>query len=148
MRCTVATLAAGTVVAGCTSEPSGAVDLADAIAPHEAEIERFVQWAHRATRGSSPREHARIDETLFSTVRSDARFVTIQVERDGHTPFRAVHPPDATVPSLSWQTVRTRTLGVIDAARDPQIPTHVWTRLEGGEDDALVITMELTTPPE
>jgi hypothetical protein len=143
MRTTVATVVTSTLLVGCTPEPSGAIDLADAIAPHEAEIERFVQWAHRATRGSSPREHARIDEALFSTVRGDARFVVIRVEREGHTPFRAVHPADATVPSLSWQTVRTRTLGVIDAARDPETPTRVWTRVEGGEDEALVITMAL-----
>ncbi len=140
-------LGAALLVGGC-SEPTGATDLADAIAPHEVEIERFVQWAHRATRGSSPREHARIDETLFAPVRSDARFVVIEVERGGHTPFRAAHPADAIVPTLPWQTVRTRHLGLIDAARDPHAPTHLWARLAGSEDDALVITMELATPTE
>ncbi|MBN8616409.1 MAG: hypothetical protein J0L92_37835 [Deltaproteobacteria bacterium] len=134
---------AGTIaLIGC-SEPSGASELADAIAPHEEAIERFAQWAERATRSAAPRQRARRDETLFATVRGDPRFVVIVVEREGHTPFRATHPVDASVPDLAWQTVRTRHLGLLQAAVDPDEASHVWVRLAESGEARLVITLEL-----
>ena len=138
----VLALATGLGLVGC-SEPSGASVLADAIAPHEAQIERFAQWAERATRSAAPRQRARLDETLFATVRGDPRFVVIVVEREGHTPFRAAHPTDASVPDLAWQTVRTRHLGLLRAAADPTDSSRVWVRIAHSGDERLAITMEL-----
>lgn len=135
-------LAVAFVALGCT-EATGATDLADAIAPHEAEIVRFERWAQRTTHASGARERERRDETLFSTVRSDPRFVTVVVERGGRSPWRAVHPTDAEVPELAWQAIRTTQLGILEAARDPEDATHVWARHADASADGLTLTFEL-----
>jgi hypothetical protein len=124
-------LAVTLACAGC-GETSDAADLADDLAPREEAIARFVQWAERTTRSVRPgeRERARLDETLFAPVQSEPRFRVVVVETLGRSPLHAVHPPDAEVPTLAWRSIRTRTLGTIDAARDPRDAHQVWARLE------------------
>jgi chemotaxis protein MotB len=47
------------------------------------------------------------------------------------------------VPELAWREVRARRLGLLDAARDPDEPSHVWARVRTGVEDALANNPEL-----
>jgi len=141
-------LAVTLACAGC-GETSDVADLADDLAPHEEAIARFVQWAERTTRSVRPgeRERARLDETLFAPVQAEPRFRVVVVETLGRSPLHAVHPPDAEVPTLAWRSVRTRTLGTVEAAHDPGDATRVWARIEReGLTLTLAVTRE-TSPP-
>jgi hypothetical protein len=130
---------------GACGESSDAAGLADDLAPHEEAISRLVQWAERTTRSARPgeRARARLDETLFSPVRSEPRFHVVVVETIGRSPLHATHPPDAEVPSLAWRSIRTRTLGTLEAARDPHDATRVWARIER---DALRVVVAVGPP--
>lgn len=132
-------------VAGCGSTTGGA-ELADAIAPHEATLSQFERWARRVTSAASPRELPRVSETLFASVRREPLWHVVVVERSGHLPFRAAHPQGAQVPALPWQRVRSRELGLLDAARDPSEPTRVWARWAVRDEPSLTITVELAAP--
>lgn len=133
-------------LAPACSAPTDAPALAEAIAPHEEAIERFSRWASRASVPSATRDPARFEETLFAPVRSDPRFVVVVVDRDGHPPLHLVHPPDAALPQLSLREVRTRRLGLLEAARDPTEPADVWVRVRADAETGLAITLRLRAP--
>ncbi|MBX7196442.1 MAG: hypothetical protein K1X94_30595 [Sandaracinaceae bacterium] len=136
-------LVLGTLGLAACSEPSGAAGLADAISPHEPAIERFSRWADRTVVSVRPRERERLEETLFSVLRDDDALAVVIVERGGRTPLRLAHPSDTVTPELSFQAVRTRTLGLVEAARDPHDATRVWARLPARSDDGLALTFAL-----
>lgn len=139
-----------TLACSACGESSDVADLADDLAPHEAAITRFAQWAERTTRSVRPgeRERARLDETLFAPLQSEPRFRVVVVETSGRSPLRAVHPAGADVPTLAWRSVRTRTLGTIEASHDPGDATRVWARLEReGLTLTLAVTRETSPPP-
>lgn len=129
-------LTASLLLVGC-GDASEAAGLADDLAPHEEAIGRFVHWAERTTGAALPRERARLDETLFAPVRAEPRFRTVVVELSGGSPLRAVHPEGAEVPEIAWRSVRSRTLGVLEAGRDARDEGLVWARL--GRDGLRVI---------
>lgn len=138
-----------TLALGACGEPSEVADLADELAPHEAAITRFVQWAERTTRSIRPgeRERARLDETLFAPVRTEPRLRVVVVDVRGRSPLHAVHPSDAEVPTLAWRSVRTRTLGTLEAARDPRDPNLVWVRVEREGLTITLATAPASPPP-
>lgn len=135
----------GVACAAC-SETSDVADLADELAPHENAMARYLQWVERTTHSVRPgeRERARLDETLFSPVRTDPRFRVVVVEALGRSPWRAVHPSDVEEPELAWRSIRTRTLGTLDAAHDPHDASVVWARLER---EGLRVIVAIQRPP-
>jgi hypothetical protein len=134
---------------GCGTRVDAAT-LADRLTPHEEAVERFGAWALRTTRTLTPRDRARIEEALFAPIRDDARFVVVQVERDGRTPLRMVTPRDARIPAaLAWGTVRSPRLGLVAMAEDPSDAQLVWARIEVGAHDPppIILTLALRALP-
>ncbi len=136
-------------VAACGGA-SGGRELVDALAPHEEAVERFSRWAVRVTLATTPRDRTRLEETLFAPILDDERFVAAIVERPGRTPLRAARPSDASLPEgLVLTLVRSRQLGLVEAAHDPGDPSLLWVRTHAGREDGteLVLTLALRASP-